>query len=557
MGAALLLSCTAPVAAQEVVAAPLARCEALANLALPEEAIELPTGGVRIRSAVRVAAQARTASADGEIVLELPVHCRVQGEILAVDPAAPVIRFNINLPERWNGKAMHSGGGGLGGVINTAPGVKASGRFDPQPVTDPYPLTQGYATFGADDGHPEGDVYFMYNAEALANWAGDALKKTHDVAVWLIEQGYGRPPTRLYFNGESAGGREALWVAQRYPADYDGVIAVTPVLSWTYIHIGDNHIRSALVDGWLDAAAIELIADATRAACDGDDGLMDGVLARYMECRVDPNELRCPAGTESAGCLTDEQITALLAIREPWSTSVPHAHGVTRYPGFGITGDEDNPNNQYSFYTVGTVPPEHPLPPGPGWQRGLGGILNFGAIWVRHAIVQDERFEPYGFYPPAYAARIEQLSALFDAADPDLAPFRARGGKVILMHQSADNAVGTPMIAEYYRSVLAELGPVATDDVLRVYIGPGGTHNGGGVAQADLLGLLEGWVEAGLAPPAEIPVHDIDARTHELRRSMVACAYPMYTRYLGGDIAQSASYRCTARPDPLDFDAVR
>jgi hypothetical protein len=552
--ACLALGASNTVTAQIAAPEPLARCEALAELTVPAGALSLPTGRVTLTTAVRVSSAPRSTSADGELVLELPAHCRVQGEIAPVDPQAPPIRFNINLPERWNAKAMQSGGGGLGGIVNTAPGQKASGRFDPQPLNDPYPLARGYATFGSDDGHRDGDVSFIYHREALENWAGAALMKTRDLAVWLIEQAYGRAPERMYFNGESAGGREAMYVAQRYPEAYDGVIAVTPVLSWTYIHLGDNHIRSTLIDGWLDAPAIKLIAAATRAACDADDGLADGILARYLECRVDPNDLRCPAGAPGTGCLTDAQIASLLAIREPWSTAVPHAYGVTRYPGFGITGDEDNPSNQYSFYTIGTVPPTHPLPPGPGWQRGLGGILNFGAIWVRHAIVGDETFEPYGFYPPTYAARIQELSAMFDATDPDLSRLRIRGGKAIILHQSADNAVGTPMIAEYYRSVRQTLGPLAADDVLRLYIGPGGTHNGGGVAQADLISLLEAWVERGVAPPTEIPVHDLDPATHALKRSMVACAYPLYTRYTGsGDINASDSYRCTPRSDPLDF----
>jgi feruloyl esterase len=529
-------------------------CEALARVEVPSEALHLPTGGAAVTSAVRVPAAGRTTDESGEIVLALPSHCRVQGEIAPVDPDAPPIRFNVNLPDGWNGKAMHSGGGGLGGVVNTAPGQKAFGRFDPQPLTDTYPLTRGYATFGGDDGHRQGDITFIYNDEALRNWAGDSLQKTRDVAVWLLERTYGRAPERVYFSGESAGGREAAYVAQRFPEAYDGVIAVTPVLGWTYIHVADNRIRSKLIDGWLDAEAIELIADATRAACDADDGLVDGVIGRYMECRMNPQTMRCPGGAPGEGCLSDAQIESLDAIREPWATTVPFAHGVSRFPGFGVTGDEDNPNNQYLFYTVGTLPPMHPLPPGPGTQPGLGAILNFGVIWVRHVIAQDDAFEPHRFYPPAYSERIQYISRLFDATNPDLSAFRARGGKLIIMQQSADNAVSTPMVAEYYRSVVAELGEAAAEDVIRLYIGPGGTHNGTGVAQADLIGLLEAWVEQDMAPPAAIPVHDIDPQTHETRRSMRACLYPLYTRYDGsGDVNDWASYSCVGRPDPLEF----
>ena len=528
-------------------------CEALSALTIPAEAVRLPTGGITLTSVVFVDAAARATAESGEVILELPVHCRVQGAIAPVDPEAPPILFNVNLPADWNGKALQSGGGGLGGSLNTAPGLKASGRFDPQPYDDTYPLTDGYVTFGGDEGHQGGDVGFMYNEEALLNWAGESQIKIRDVAVELVGSAYGRAPDYVYFSGESAGGREAAIVAQRYPDAYDGVIAVTPVLGWTYIHVGDNRIRSRLVEGWLDEGAISLIADRTRELCDADDGLVDGIVGRYMECRMDSEMLRCPDGHAGQGCLSDAQVASLDAIRDPWSSNVPYAHGVDRFPGFGVTGDEDNPDNQYSFYTVGRTPPVNPMPPGRGFQPGLGAIINFGAVWVRHGIVQDETFDPYRFYAPAHADRIQYLSGLFDATDPDLSAFHAQGGKLIILQQSADNAVSTPMVAEYYRSVIQALGEATADEVIRLYIGPGGTHNGNGVAQLDALGLLEAWVESGEPPPVAVPIHDIDPVTLETRRSMLACNYPRYTRYESGDINESSSYVCADRHDPLEY----
>jgi len=533
-------------------------CENLVEVSIANDLVRLPIGDITLTSAAYVPAVERTTAENGEVVLELPIHCRVQGEIASVDAQAPSIQFNVNLPADWNGKALQSGGGGLGGSRNTSPGTKASGRFDPQPYNDTYPLTDGYATFGGDEGHQGGDVGFMYNDEALRNWAGDSLVKIRDVAVALIDQAYGREPDYVYFSGESAGGREAVIVTQRFPDAYDGAIAVTPVLGWTYIHIADNRMRSKLIDRWLDADAITLIANTTRELCDADDGLVDGIIGRYMECRMDSQIMRCPDGAPGDGCLSDEQIAALDSIREPWSTNVPFAHGINRFPGFGVTGDEDNPNNQYSFYTVGTNPPENPLPAGRGFQRGLGAIINFGAVWVRHGIVQDESFDPHRFYPPAHSNRIQYLSGLFDATDPDLSAFHKQGGKLIILQQSADNAVSTPMVAEYYRSVVAELGPDTTEDVMRLYVGPGGTHNGNGVAQVDALGLLEGWVENGDAPPEAIPVHDVDPTTLELKRSMLACVYPRFTQYDGtGDINDSSSYICAERRDPLAHRSAR
>ncbi len=552
---ALGLAWGSPAVAQPNASIALQECEAFEGLAVPAATIGLPSRGATVLVAERLVPQPRTVAENGEIVLPLPSYCRLAGEISSINAQAPEIRFNINLPLTWNGRAMQSGGGGLGGAVNTAPGEKASGRWDPQPVTEAYPLTRGWVTFGGDEGHRRGDISFIYNDEALRNWAGDALKKIHDVALALIERAYGQSPEYVYFNGESAGGKEALYVAQRYSADYDGIMAVSPVLSWTYIHIADNYIRSRLVDNWLDAASIKLIADATRAACDADDGLADGVLARYLDCRMNPYDLMCPGGRTGQGCLSRGQVHTLNAIREPWVMSVPLAYGINRFPGFGITGDEDGPENQYAFYMVGTEPPAYPLPAGRGFQPGLGAIMNFGAVWVRHVMVQDEAFEPYDFYPPAYADRIQYISGLFDSTNPDLSPLRERGGKLMILHHSADNAVSTPMVAEYYRSVVAEMGQAAADDVLRLYIGPGGAHNGTGVAQADTLSRLVDWVERGDAPPVEIPIYDIDPTTHETRRGMVACAYPRYAHYDGsGDRNAATSFSCIDRKDPLAYD---
>ena len=532
-------------------------CEDLQGLEVPAVAIRHPVGPVSFDSAVSVPAQPPTTAENGDIVLEIAAHCRVQGAIAPVDGDAPPINFNINLPFEWNGKLLQSGGGGLGGNVNTSPGRKASGWFDPQPVTDTYPLTEGYMTFGGDEGHQGGAVEFIYNEEALRNWGYASFIKVRDVAVWLAEEAYGREPERVYFSGESAGGREALMMSQRYPDAYDGIIAVTPVLSWNYTHIADNNIRSKLIDGWLDSDDIAFIAERTREFCDADDGLEDGVLARYMDCRMDSQTLRCPSGAEGEGCLSDEQIAAVDAIRYPWSMSVTLANDVVRFPGYGVTGDEDRDENQWGFYMVGSTPPTYPLPPGRGFQSGNGAILNFAGVWIRHAIAQQDDFEPHGFYPPAFADRIQYLSNLFDATDPNLSGLRDSGGKLLILQQSADNAVSTTMLAEYYRSIIGRMGSDAAGDVVRLYIGPGGTHNGSGVAQVDMLGLLEAWVEDGEAPPDEIPAHLFDRSTHERLRSMVACVYPAYARYGGnGDVNESSSYSCTDRHDPLEYRTV-
>jgi hypothetical protein len=283
LAAIVLAGCASLTSTQPIAIGP---CEQLAGMKVPPSAIGLPTSGAIVDTAVRAAAVAPFKDPEGEHLLTTPERCLVQGRVLPVDAAAPPIQFAINLPlANWNGRALQSGGGGLGGQVITAPGNKASGRFDPNPLNVPYPVTQGYVTFGSDQGHPRGDFRFTRNEEAMRNWAHDEIKKTHDTALAVIQAAYGRKPTHVFFSGESAGGREALRAAQKFPDDYDGVIATSPVLSWYAVHLFDNHVRDRLIDGgFLDARAVKLVADRTRASCDAQDGLQDGAVARYLEC---------------------------------------------------------------------------------------------------------------------------------------------------------------------------------------------------------------------------------------------------------------------------------
>jgi len=532
----------------------LQRCEDLNGFSVAAVEIGLPTRGAVVASADRMPELAPYADPDGEHHLPTAARCVVQGAIAPVDPVAPPIRFALNLPLAWNGRALQSGGGGLNGVVIAAPGNKASGRFDPIPLDRPYPITLGYATFGSDSGHQSPDIQFMRSDEAVRNWGGDELKKTRDVALRIVEAAYKRPATHVFFSGESAGAREAMIAAQRFPEDYHGFIATSPVLAWNTIHLADNHLRDKLIQGWLDAPAIRLLAERTRASCDAADGLKDGVIARYLECRNDVAALRCADGRPGSGCLSDAQIASVNAIREPWSMAVTMAHGLTRYAGYGVTGDEDGERYQYSFYPVGKEPPSLPLAPGRGFEQQRGAILNFAAFWVRHAIVQDAAHDPYLFDPRPYARRIQYLSSLFDATDPDLGKLARHGAKLILLHPSADNAVGTPMIAEYYRSVVARLGQTETDKVMRFYVGAGGGHNVTGPSQVDTLTLLEKWVLEGEAPPDTVTAYEMGPADLAVRRTMPACRYPAYARYNGsGDANNAASFTCTARPDPMGF----
>ncbi|MCG2592419.1 tannase/feruloyl esterase family alpha/beta hydrolase [Ramlibacter sp. XY19] len=536
----------------------LQRCEQLAGLAIPASAIGLPTNGAVVTSAERAPEVAPFRDAEGEHLLTTPSRCLVQGRVNPLDANASPINFAVNLPlANWNGRALQSGGGGMGGVVITAPGNKASGRFDPNPVNVPYPVTQGYVTYGSDQGHPRaGPTSFAFarNDEVLRNWAYEEIKKTRDAVMVVVEAAYGRKPTHVFFSGESAGGREALRAAQKFPRDYDGVIATSPVISWYPIHLFDNEVRTALTAGFLDARAIKLVADRTRASCDAADGLRDGVVAKYLECPNDAAQLLCKPGDAPGSCLTPAQLASVNAIREPRQLAVPFANGVTRVPGFGVTGDEDGTGWQWPFYAVGTEAPSRPLPPGFGFEPRRGAVLNFAGFLIRHTIVQKDDFDPYGFDLRPHAQRIAWLSNLFDATDPDLSAFAARGGKLIVVHPSADNASPLTLSAEYFGSVRQKLGDAATDRFMRLYVPAGGSHNVGGTSQVNALAMLEDWVLRGQVPPDAPVAENRSIEDAALINTMPACRFPAWPRYNGsGDPKVAASFTCVPRPELLQM----
>jgi hypothetical protein len=229
--AASLVVLAAALAPGGAAAAPVVDCHKLAGTTVAASAIGLPTRGARVTQVADVPASSA-----------VPAHCLVSGAIAPVDPAAPPIRFQLALPSHWNGKALMLGGGGFNGVIPSVVGTVANA-----PASAATPLARGYAVFGSDSGH-EGkragvsigreDGAFFSNEESYRNYIGDALKKTHDAADRLIRQVYGRAPARHYFSGGSKGGGAALIVAARWPADWDGVVALYPAHDFTITMLG-------------------------------------------------------------------------------------------------------------------------------------------------------------------------------------------------------------------------------------------------------------------------------------------------------------------------------
>ena len=529
-------------AAPATAAADAAGCNRLAGLSIPAADIGLPSHG-----AVIAAATAETAPANPSVPDAKIEFCRLLGAITPADPRAPDIAVEINLPFTWNGKAVQYGGGGYNGALVTGLAPLADA-----PPDRPTPLARGYATWGTDSGHeasalPEIEA-FALNQEALTNFAYAAYKKARDVAVRVVMAFYGGMPAKIYYFGSSEGGREGLAMAQRFPADYDGVVSIAPVIGWTGLIAAAN--RSGVVQqqgGWLSPAKVSLLRKAVLAACDAMDGLADGVVSRFEACAAAfyPRRLRCPDGSDAgADCLSEAQVGAVETLHRPFALEVAAA-----YPGWGY-GGEDQPGGMIDWVTgrePATFPAKSPPAQGRQWYYGSGGI--------RYFIARDARFDPRTFTPAAFAERIREISALMDTTNPDLNAFRVRGGKLILKENAADFAQSPFAGIDYDKAVVARLGKEEAASFLRFYLAPGASHGGAGVSgtdgspvpeSVDLLEALDAWASDGAAPETLVQTAQAPTPPFAEIAARPLCRYPLYPRYRGkGDPRHATSFICT------------
>ncbi len=536
---------TSSVFSTEVSAAAGKKCPDLTGTRIAADDIGLPTGGATVSSAV-------SASAGGTGNQAYGGHCLVSGDIAPADPAAPSIKFQLALPERWNGKAAMLGGAGLNGFI--PPLTNASNLWGAQ--KKPLPLSRGYAVFSSDSGHQnkEGEhpAAFGANQEALKNYAGDAVKKTRDVAVKLISSHYGRVPGKSYFIGYSKGGGEALAAAQRWPSDWDGVVAGAAGWNVTAVALGMLNAAQAVgaPGAWLNEAERHTLYTGALATCDPLDGVQDGVISntRTCESRFDPASLRCPRGADTSdACLSDAQLTALKRINDPLSLSYVIGTGESNIPGAPVHladhggGVPDAIHKQLltQVGVYGSTPPAFPPTP------QMGVYLADGVI--RHMIAGDPNFNPLTMditSGSGMASRIEAHSALFSNIT-DLSPFLNRGGKLLLWTGSAEPAARTS--THHYSRMQAAMGPARVDSFVRYYEIPGAQHGPSSAFQPewDQLATIENWVEKGADPANDVVATDdagVPGRTRPL------CMFPTWPKYNGsGDVNNAKSFTCASR----------
>ncbi len=540
LGVALALAVT-PMTPSAHAESAAARCAKLTGVPIPASAIGLPTTGGTITAAQLVAPSGQGATAIGE-------HCRVDAAVHPVDPTAPDIRLRVGLPTRWNHKALMFGGGGYDGTIPDIAGNVPYG-----PADRPVPLARGYATFAGDSGHQAApdflptrslDGSFAVNDEALRNFAGDALKKTRDAALFVIARHRsGAKPVRGYVVGGSSGGREALAFAQRWPADFDGVISAYPAWNAASLDLFFGHQARVLSrpGAFPGPAKQALLHRAVVEACDGGDGLRDGVVSNEAGCRFDPRALRCTEGADHGdACLSDAQIQAVEALSSPLRWDHELASGETGYPGFPFLSGASMTT---PLLGMGTEAPANPMP------KAAGYGVQFWDQWVKHFVTRDPGHDPLAIdpaHPGRRQQRISELSALQDVNDADLRPFARAGGKLLLVHGTADELVSHRSTADYFARVESTMGKGAVRRFARFHLVPGANHanvSPAFMAGWDSLTALEQWVEHRRAPVRQVVT---DKNAAGSGRTRPLCEAPAWPRYVGfGDPDSARSFSCT------------
>jgi hypothetical protein len=524
------------------------------GVAIPVSAIGEPV------SAVRLSPPQWVAGADVD-----SSHSSVDGSMLPIDPNGKPINFRVILPARWSRRAIQQGGGGMNGMITV--GGRGRGR-----LSDP-----GVALYGSDSGHQagfgspggggaSGDGWTL-NDEAIKNLGYMQMKKTHDAAMVIMERVYGERPRFNYYRGGSQGGREALTVAQRYPADYDGILADVPIVNFSSLMLAPELIRiqERPLGKWVTPAKANAIRAEFIRQCDALDGLTDGIINNYVAARVifdvtdgvgttDPwAALRAPNGVDpdpndrsASARLTQGQIETLQFVYGRYTFATPLANGVRTFgmwlPNTDVAGSGLIESTRF---------------------RGQEGAAenarmhsHLGVLGVTGFLMQNLAANPLDYSETAFEKRRKQISEWLDSTNPDLSAFYRRGGKMIVTIGTNDTLASPGAQLDYFQSVIDRMGQDQVDAFARFFVLPQTGHgltgssasvNGAGQTipvtpipnQFDKMGVLMAWVERNQAPAKTLVVTSGN-------RSLPLCSYPNYPRYVGGSVESASSYVSSA-----------
>jgi len=431
----------------------------------------------------------------------LPAYCRVAATLAPSSDSD--IKMELWLPASdWNGKFEAVGGGGWAGQISFPAMATA--------------LQERYATASTDTGHEGGNADFAFgHPEKIVDFGYRAIHEMTLKSKEIIRSYYGRAARLSYFNGCSTGGRQALMEVQRYPEDFDGVIAGAPANAHIHLHAASVERNIELMkipDHVLSQAKQDLLAKSVLAACDALDGVKDGLLTNPRKCTFDPSALLCKNG-DSDACLTAPQVEGVKIAYRDVKTST----GEIVWTGFERGGEA-------------------------GWTllRTQQTSIGPGALdSIRILGYQDKNWDWHNFNLDRDVAFADEKAGYINASATDLSAFKNHGGKLVLYHGWSDPAISPGNTVNYYSAVLSKMGQ-KQDNWMRLYMVPGMQHcrGGPGPDQFSVLGAIERWRETNAAPEQIIASHVSNNRV-DMTRPL--CPYPQVAVYKGSGSTNDAS----------------
>jgi feruloyl esterase len=485
-------------------------CEGLASLTLPTTTITLAQSvGAGAFMPPAVAGAPTPTPAATEAFTALLAFCRVAATLKPTSDSD--IKIEVWLPSsNWNGKFQAVGNGGWAGTVSYAAMAEA--------------LRRGYATTSTDTGHASaGGSFALDHPEKFIDFA---YRSEHEMTVKakaIINAFYGRAPTYSYWNGCSTGGRQGLAEVQRYPNDFDGVIAGAQANPRTHLNAWQLSIgQAALKDpaAFIPVSKYPAIHKAVVNACDALDGVKDGVIGNPTRCHFDPQVLACK-GDDSPECLTARQVETARTIMSPATT----ARGEEIFPGYAPGAEL-------------------------GWSGLVGGPepTSTAIDQYKFVVFKDPNWDWRTFNLDRDVAIADKVdNGTINAINPNIDAFTQHGGKLLMYHGWADQLVGPGTSVNYYNSVVKALGGASkTTDSVRLFMVPGMMHcrGGEGPNTFDMVSALEQWVEHGKAPDQIIASHSTNG---VIDRTRPLCPYPQVSAYKGtGSTDEAANFVCKA-----------
>jgi feruloyl esterase len=503
----VLIACLGAVLSAAPAAA--ATCESLrglavANVTIASAAVVTPPPPAAGRGRAGAPAAPATAPDPGVAPANetaLPEYCRVR--LLLTPTADSTINAELWLPTRnWNGRFMAVGNGGFGGSIQGYGEMRTALRL-------------GYATAGNDTGHSAADgpdgMFALGHPEKIVDFAYRAMHEMTATSKRLINDFYGRPQQFAYYKGCSTGGRQGVMAAQRYPEDFDGIIAGALANRHIQMHtagVARSIELSRHPEQEIPAAKAQMVTRAVLNACDT---LKEGFLNNPRACRFDVRTLACAPGVDNDSCLTSAQMKTV----EAFYGGLKNGKGELIFSGQALG---------------------NPLPALRGATTTPGGGYDTVRIWG----FQNEHYDWRSFDLDRDMPIINSKVGFVDAVDPDLSRFKARGGKLLLYAGWGDTTITPENTVLYYDSVLAKMGR-SQDDFMRLFMVPGMAHcrGGDGPNTFDTIGAMEAWREKSVTPTQLTGFNPATSLSRPL------CAYPQYAKYKGtGNMKDAANWSC-------------